>query len=49
LIRDNWAWARKKSDPSLPSAPTVVHLTKTIARRWLLDVLLGKWRHRFFG
>jgi predicted O-methyltransferase YrrM len=38
-IRDNWVWARKRPDATIPSGPTVAHLTKTVARRWLLEKL----------
>lgn len=39
VIRDNWAWARKKTDAAVPAGPAVTHLTKTIAKRWLLNKL----------
>lgn len=42
VIRDNWAWARKKTNVASPHGPTVTHLTKTIAKRWLLNKLLGR-------
>lgn len=42
IIRDNWAWARKKADAATQGGPTVTHLTKTIAKRWFLDKLLGR-------
>ena len=42
VIRDNWAWARKKADAKAQGGPTVTHLTKTIAKRWLLDKLFGR-------
>ncbi len=39
VIRDNWVWARKKPDATTPPGPTVTQLTKTVAKRWLLDRL----------
>lgn len=44
VIRDNWAWARKKPDAAVPAGPTVTHLTKTIAKRWLLDLAFRRKR-----
>lgn len=35
LIRDNWAWAKKRGGEQTAKTPTVLHLTKTIAREWL--------------
>lgn len=39
VIRDNWAWARKKPGAGAASGPTVTTLTKAIAKRWLLNKL----------
>jgi predicted O-methyltransferase YrrM len=35
LVRDNWAWAKKRDDAQTTKTPTVLHLTKTIAMEWL--------------
>ena len=35
LIRDNWAWAKKREDAATGATPTVLHLTKTILLEWL--------------
>lgn len=42
VIRDNWAWARKNPSASVVAGPAVTHLTKTVAKRWLLDLLLRR-------
>ena len=44
VIRDNWVWARKKTDLRSNSGATVVHLTKAIAKRWLLDKIFHRSR-----
>jgi predicted O-methyltransferase YrrM len=43
LIRDNWVWARKKADITNSGGPSVAVLTKTIAKRWLMDKVF-RWR-----
>ncbi|MBQ7253029.1 MAG: class I SAM-dependent methyltransferase [Kiritimatiellae bacterium] len=39
LVRDNWAWAKKRDDAQTKKTPTVFHLTKTIAMDWLRQKL----------
>ncbi len=35
LIRDNWAWAKKREMSGTQQTPAVIHLTKTILGEWL--------------
>lgn len=41
VVRDNWAWAKKKGDVAVGGVP-VAHLNKTIMKRWFIDRLLGR-------
>lgn len=39
VIRDNWAWAQKKSTAEHSAGPSVMHLNKAIIKEWLLGRL----------
>ena len=37
VIRDNWAWARKRSTAGHQAGPSVMHLNKSLIKKWLLE------------
>jgi hypothetical protein len=42
VIRNNWAWARKKSGQQDEVGVSIQHLNKTIIKRWIIDKLLRR-------
>jgi len=42
VVRDNWAWARKKVGAVTAAGPRVTQLTKTVVKRWLIDKICGR-------